>query len=422
MEHSTLSSGLQVVTEHIPHVRTVALGFWVRCGTYGEQDREAGMSHFLEHMFFKGTENRTAREIVEAFDDVGGELNAYTTKEYTCFYAKVIDENLPLAVEVIMDMLCRPKMSPSDLEKEKQVVLEEISMCEDVPDELIHDCLAATIWPEHPLGKPILGTRTSIAGITREGLSDYYRRHYFPQNIVVAAAGNFLHKDLVNLLEEHASYLNPNAPLANWPQVELPYAERVNAIERPTEQLHMCLGFPGLSWKSDSIYTLNVLNNIFGGGMSSRLFQEVREERGLAYSIYSYSASFVPAGYFSIYAGLSAERFPLVISTVSEEISKLKSSLVSPAELARAKQQVKGALVIGLESTANRMSRMGRSLLLMGRVNDIDEIVSKIEAVTAEDVAHLANTMLQGQRATLCVLGPTGQLGDIGATVLTSLK
>ena len=416
MEYSKLPSGLQVVSEHIPHVRTVALGIWVRCGTYGEQDKEAGMSHFLEHMFFKGTETRSAREIVEAFDDVGGELNAYTTKEYTCFYAKVIDEHLPLAVEVIMDMLCHPRMSVADIEKEKQVILEEISMCEDVPDELIHDCLAATIWPEHPLGRPILGSRSSINALTQEGLLDYYNRHYFAQNIVVAAAGNLSHQDLLELLHEHCSFTH-SAQKGEWHQADISYTEKVNAIERPIEQLHMCLGFPGLSWKSESIYTLNVLNNIFGGGMSSRLFQEIREERGLAYNIYSYSASFVPAGYFSIYAGLSAERFPLVMSTLAEEIKKLKSAQVSPEELARAKQQVKGALVIGLESTANRMSRMGRSLLLMGRVNEIDEIVAKMEAVTARDVVELANAMLQGSRASLCVLGPTSQLSELDSYI-----
>ena len=419
MKITKLSSGLTVASEHIPHVRTVTIGFWVKCGTFCEAESERGLSHFLEHMFFKGSRSRTARDIVEAFDDVGGELNAYTTKEYTCFYAKVIDEHLPIAVDVLADMLSHPLLSDSDVEREKQIVLEEIALYEDTPDELIHDYIASTVWPEHPLGLPILGTRESINAIDHKIVESFYKRHYIPQSIVVAAAGNVDHDKLMELVERHLT-LECRDSCAIPVMPEVVYAERINIVERATEQLHLCLGFPGLSFRDSNIYTLNMLNNIFGAGMSSRLFQGVREELGLAYSIYSYSASFSSAGYYAIYAGLSTKNAETLLSTVAKEAARMRTELVTPAELNRAKQQVKGGLVMGLESTANRMSRMGRGLLLLGKVTDAEEIVRKIESVTAEQVQQLAGTILEPNHASLCALGPPADLPKLGPILRNS--
>ncbi len=400
-----MPSGLQVISEHIPHVRTVTLGIWVKAGTFSEAEDEAGLSHFLEHMFFKGSQARSAREIVEAFDNIGGELNAYTSKEYTCFYAKVIDEHMPLALDIMLDMLCRPAFVAEDVEKEKQVVLEEISMYEDSPDEIIHDHLAQAIWPAHPLGRPVIGTRASITQIDRHAVRRYYSSQYRADNIVISAAGNLDHDVLLELVDRHAGFTEPGSALRVVEYPHISYQRYFIKRDKPTEQSHLCLGFPGLSWGNEQIYTMNVMNNVFGGGMSSRLFQSVREDQGLAYSIYSYSSSFMPAGYYAIYAGLSAQNIPKAFSTIADEISSLKNFPVRPDELERAKQQVKGALIIGLESTSSRMSRMGRSLILLGRVTPLDEIVQKIEAVDAEDVLALAQSTFVPGKATLCLLG-----------------
>lgn len=421
MEYSKLASGLQIVSEHIPHVRTVTLGFWVRVGTFSESAAEAGLSHFLEHMFFKGTGKRTAREIVEAFDDVGGEVNAYTTKEYTCFYAKVIDEHLPLAIDVLLDMLSSPAFTEKDIAKEKQVVLEEIAMYEDSPDELIHDDLAHTIWPSHPLGKPVLGSKASIASIELQDVRQYYDRYYTPANIIVSAAGNLSHANLEELIEKHARFLTcGEKTLVAYPEIS--YGQRLQSRVKETEQLHMCLGFPGLPWGHKDIYVMNMLNNIFGGGMSSRLFQAVREDLGLAYNIYSYSSSFIPAGYYAVYAGLSYANLPQVLQTIGTEMRLICDNPVTPAELERAKQQVKGALVIGLESTVNRMSRMGRGLLLLDKVTPLDEIVSRIEAVTVESIQELANEVFAAEEASMCLLGSVDDSLDLQGLLINSLR
>ncbi len=412
MQLTKLDSGLRVVSEHIPHVQTVTIGFWVRCGTFVESPDEMGLSHFLEHMFFKGTPSRSARDIVEAFDDVGGELNAYTAKEYTCFFAKVMDEHLPLAVEVLSDMLTNPLFSEDDIEREKQIVLEEISLYEDAPDELIHDKLADAIWPHHPLGKPILGTRASIAGITAHTLRQFFAKHYCPENVVVAACGHVNHEDLVRLVDTNCHFGSEGVCVSDTSEA-LPYSERISVIERPIEQLHLCLGFPGLSWRDKDIYAMNIMNNIFGSGMSSRIFQGIREELGLAYNIYSYSASFVSAGYFAVYAGLSARNTTTLLKTIGRELLAMKNTPVSKAEISRARQQVKGALVMGLESTANRMSRMGRGILLIGRVMDTTEILERIEAVTLEDVQALAGRVFALDQLTVCALGPTAELPNL---------
>ncbi|MBT9155788.1 MAG: putative zinc protease [Firmicutes bacterium] len=412
MQVTKLDSGLRVASEHIPHVQTVTIGFWVRCGTFAESSDEMGLSHFLEHMFFKGTQSRSARDIVEAFDDVGGELNAYTAKEYTCFFAKVMDEHLPLAVEVLSDMLTRPLFAEEDLEREKQIVLEEISLYEDAPDELIHDKLADAIWPHHPLGRPILGTRESITSITPHSLRQFYAKHYCPENVVIAACGHLSHEELVRLVEASCSLGSQGVCVSDFAD-NLPYSERISVIERPIEQLHLCLGFPGLSWRDKDIYAMNIMNNIFGAGMSSRIFQGIREELGLAYSIYSYSASFVSAGYFAVYAGLSARNTATLLKTVGRELLAMKNAPVSAVEISRARQQVKGALVMGLESTANRMSRMGRGLLLIGRVMDTAEILERIEAVTLEDVQSLAKRVFALDQLTVCALGPTAMLPNL---------
>ncbi|MDP3058255.1 MAG: pitrilysin family protein, partial [bacterium] len=364
MQISKLPSGITLASEYISHVRTVTIGIWVRVGAANETKQELGLSHFLEHMLFKGTASRSARDIVEAFDDVGGEINAYTTKEYTCYFAKVMDEHLEIAVEILVDMLSNPLLATSDVQKEKQVVLEEICMYEDSPDELIHDYLAQEIWPKHPLGRAILGTKESIANLTQESVVEFYRRHYRPEEIVISATGNLCHDTLVELVEklELSPHDCPRSPSVG----SVVYSPKILMVERAIEQLHMCLGFPGISRINPQIYALNILNNIFGAGMSSRLFQGIREEKGLAYSIFSYPACFHDNGYFVVYAGFTSSNTEELVTTIAIELKKMRDELVSSKELYRAKQQVKGELIMGLESTTTRMSRMGRSLLLLG--------------------------------------------------------
>jgi len=419
MQVTKSDRGTIIASEHIAHVQTIALGFWVRSGTLYEREHEQGVSHFLEHMFFKGSHNRSARQIVEAIDAIGGELNAYTTKEYTCYYVKVLMEHLELAVSVLCDMLSYPKFAQEDVEKEKQIVLEEIALYEDTPDELIHDCLASTIWPNHSLGLPVLGSKSSILSLDRPKCLDFYSRHYHHKNMVVTAAGNLNHEHLCELVAKYLA-LHSDLEVSSCESIEIQYEQRTRLVSKQTEQLHLSLGFPGLSWQHEDIYALALLNNVLGGGMSSRLFQKVREDMGLVYSIYSYSASFVDNGYFGIYAGLSPKNTTQLLAAVAAELSALKSHAIDDAELSRAREQVKGSIVMGLENTASRMSRMGRGLLLMGRVIPIGEVIKKIEAVTPEHIMRLSSLLLSPGHSSLCALGPTAHLPNLGDTLHSS--
>jgi predicted Zn-dependent peptidase len=410
IRRTEFESGLRVVTERMPGVRSVALGFWVLAGSRDEPPRISGSSHFLEHLLFKGTKTRTARDIAEAFDAVGGDVNAFTAKEYTCFYSRVRDRDLPMAVEHLCDMLQHSVIRARDLEAERQVILEEIHMHEDTPDDLIHDLLNETLWPDHPLGRPILGTVASITAATREQVRRFYRRHYLPASFVVSAAGNLDHDELL----ERISAAMDTGPVrregpGGWNLRQGGHAPRpsgdVAVRRRKTEQAHICIGTNGVARSDPDRFAFGVVNNAIGGGMSSRLFQEVRERRGLAYSVYSYHTMYVEAGLFAAYAGTTPARAREVLDIVREQLHDVADGGLAGDEFERAKGHLKGSLVLSLDDPSGRMSRLGKSELSHGEILTVNQILSRIEAVTLED-AHRAAKRILSQPFALAVLGP----------------
>ncbi len=403
----TLNSGLRVITEEIPYLRSASLGVWVASGSRYEAGGEEGISHFLEHLLFKGTKRRSAKEIAEAVDSVGGQLNAFTGKEYTCFYVKVLDEHLDLGLDILADMYHSSLLEPGDIEKEKGVVLEEIKLYEDTPDELVHDLFARAIWGGHALGRSILGTAESVTSLNQEKIRAYYGDHFTPGNTVVAAAGHFKHPELVQMVEKVFR------PLTGTAKTEHPVGpgeeNRILVRSKDTEQVHLCLGTIGLPHDHPDTYGLHILNAVLGGGPSSRLFQEIREERGLAYSVYSYQNSYRDTGAVGIYAGMSPKYVGEVIKIVVNELAALAQTALPDAELTRAKEQLKGNLMLSLESSSSRMSQLGRSEVAREKVWTSDEMVAEIERVTAEQVQRLAATFnLQGKAMALVGMVPEG--------------
>ncbi|HEX9123315.1 MAG TPA: pitrilysin family protein [Actinomycetota bacterium] len=410
IRRTEFESGLRVVTERMPGVRSVALGFWVLAGSRDEPPRISGSSHFLEHLLFKGTKTRTARDIAEAFDAVGGDVNAFTAKEYTCFYSRVRDRDLPMAVEHLCDMLQHSVIRAQDLEAERQVILEEIHMHEDTPDDLIHDLLNEALWPDHPLGRPILGTIQSITAASREQVRRFYGRHYVPASFVVSAAGNLRHEELL----ERISGSMQTGPIrregpGGWNLRQGGDAPRpsgnVVVRRRKTEQAHICIGTNGVSRADPDRFAFGVVNNAIGGGMSSRLFQEVRERRGLAYSVYSYHTMYVEAGLFAAYAGTTPARAHQVLEIVRDQLHDVGDGGLTEAEFERAKGHLKGSLVLSLDDPSGRMSRLGKSELSHGEILTVNQILSRIEAVTLDDARRAAKRILS-QPFALAVLGP----------------
>ncbi len=411
-QKTVLENGVRVVSEHVPGVRSVVLGIWVATGSRYERDEEAGVSHLIEHLLFKWTERRSAREIAEAIESVGGQLNAFTSKEYTCYYARVLDEHLPLAVDVLADMFFSSLFRPEDLEREKKVVQEEIRMYEDSPDEIIHDLFSELLWEGHPLSRPVLGNHASVSGIGREQVLAYFREHYQPGNVVVALAGNVHHERALELLSPWFSGVRGRAPENSLTPPEARSCWR--AFRKPLEQVQVCLGAPAVTKDDERLYTLQVLNNILGGGASSRLFQKVREEMGLVYSIYSYYAVYQDAGLVAVHAGTSPENVQEVLDLVWKEICSLTEEGVAPEELARTKEQIKGSLLLALENVTHRMHRLGKSELMYGRYISPEEILEKVFRVTPEDVRALARALFAPERLTLAVLG---NIADEGLTL-----
>ncbi len=401
---TVLDNGIQLLTEDIAHVRSVAVGVWVNVGSRYEEDEIAGITHFIEHLMFKGTEKRTAKQIAEALDAVGGQLNAFTTKEYTCYYAKVLDEHFELALDVLSDMLFNSKFAVPDIDRERNVIIEEIKMYEDTPDELVHDIFANTIWQKHPLGRPIIGYADVIGQMDRDAFMDYLGKYYVPENIVVTVAGNINHDIVAGKIN---TYLGGLKGGPSERAMELPAPQKaITCREKETEQVHLCVGIPGMPLDHDQIYTFQLVNTIFGGGLSSRLFQEIREQRGLVYSIYSYHSSYHDTGLFCVYAGLSKENVVSALELVFKEIRDIRDNGVSGQELRRAKDQLKGNLLLSLENVNTRMSRLGKSQLYLGKVVTPEEIVQKIEKVTAEDVKRLARERFNPQDFAIASVGP----------------
>ncbi|MDA8233970.1 MAG: pitrilysin family protein [Clostridia bacterium] len=399
-----LANGVRILTEEIPYVRSVAIGIWVRVGSRDELPGQDGITHFIEHLMFKGTENRTAKELAEALDSVGGQLNAFTSKEYTCYYAKVLDDHLELALDVLTDMFFNSRFGPNEIEKEKNVVLEEIKMYEDTPDDQVHDLFTSTIWQGHSLGRPIIGTKERVMSFSRDDVLNYFNHHYVPTNTVIAVAGSIDHLQVVERLGKiFGQWSGP--PIER--QLNRPESRyEINIKNKDIEQVHLCLGVQALPMEHPDIYVLHILNSIAGGGLSSRLFQNIREERGLAYSVYSYHSSYQETGFFAVYAGLSRNNLEDTIQLVMEELSNFRNHGVTPEELTRAKEQLKGSLFLGLENVSSRMSRLGKTELCYGRVITPDEIVEKINHVEIEQVRRLAEDLLKPHEFSLTAIGP----------------
>jgi len=417
---SVLPNGIRILTERMPSVRTAAMGIWVRVGSRYEPLSHHGVSHFLEHLFFKGTQHRSALEIAQAVDDIGGSMNAFTDREYTAFYVKVLARHLPRAVEIYADMLLHSALAPDAIERERQVITEEIKMYEDSPDELVQDLFAQTIWDGHPLGRPVIGTRAVIDQLRREDFVEYIAQRYRPDNVVVAVAGDIQHDQVVGLISaafgewsEHAAPVHVDPP---HPQAGI--ATRF----KETEQVHLCMGTRGLAQADEARYVLSVLEHILGGGMSSRLFQEIRERRGLVYTITSYTALYQDGGLFVIYAGMSPDASPQVIALTLEELDKIRAVRVDAVELARAKESIKGSLMLSLESTDSRMFKLGRSELYFRRQISLDELIARFDAVTANDVQAMANTLFDPRQLTMAGIGPFRSDGTLAASMRTAFE
>jgi len=399
-----LDNGIRLVAERIPTVKSVSLGIWVCVGSRDEDEIEAGISHFTEHMFFKGTAHRSAHDIALEMDALGGELNAFTTRETTTFYVKVLDEHLSKGIEIISDLFMHSSMVRKDMEKEKQVVLEELKMVEDDPEDYIHDMHSRLVWDGNPLARPIVGSVKTIQGLSRNRMLDFIGVHYHPANIIVSAAGNFEFSNLLKLLNKSIGKLRRKVTENRRMQPEL--KNGIIVKNKPIEQVHLCLGTLGLPQNDKRRYALYALNSILGSSMSSRLFQEVREKRGLVYSIYSYLSSFTDSGLMNIYAGTSKESLMPVLELVLKEIKKIRRDGISRKEMNRVKNQMKGNLMLGLESTSNRMSRIARDEIYSGRFYTTDDIINEINRITPSQIQGLLYDLFKSEYLSLAILGP----------------
>ena len=407
-----LGNGAKLVAEDIPYVKSAAVGIYIKVGSRYEAPSLAGASHFIEHMLFKGTPDRTARDIAESMESMGGQLNAYTSKEHTCFYARTLDEDIYTAVDILFDMVFNSLMTPSDFDVERQVIIEEINMYEDSPDELIHDIFARKFWEGHNLGNSILGTNESIGAMDREELHNYYRQYYVPGNMIISVAGNVDPGRIKDYLEEKLEpYGGPIPagsivpPLLNQPFMQL--------MPKDVEQLQICLGLPGLSHHDDDRFILNVMNSILGGGMSSRLFQKLREELGLAYSVYSYPASYSDTGVFSIYTGTSPNRIDEFCRHLHEQIEVLVEQGVTDEEVSRTQKLMKSSLSLGLESVMSRMTRIGKAVMMYDYIMTPEEVIDRIYAVDAGMVQSMARSLFTGQPFSVAAIGSEAVLPEV---------
>jgi predicted Zn-dependent peptidase len=405
IQRHVLPNGLVVITETMQHVRSVSVGIWVRNGSRREIPAENGMAHFLEHMVFKGTDRRSAEDIAREMDSVGGMLDAFTSKEQICFNAKVLDEHLPIAFDVLADLVLRPKLDSADIKKERQVVLEEIKMDLDNPEYLLHDLFTRGFWPDHSLGRPILGTPETVRKFDGEALRNRFQNWFAPDRIVVTAAGNVTHEQVMKLVTQEFGHLRPRHTDEEDP-VPTTAAPIHLESKRDLEQVHLCVGVPSFPIAHQRRFAVAVLNNLLGGGMSSRLFQNIREKQGLAYAVFSELTPYSDAGMLSVYAGTAKETIGQVLDMTIAEFRAMKESPVSEEELLRAKNHLKGSLMLSLESTSSRMSNLARQELYFHRFSSLDEILASIEGVTREDVQSLAKEFFCPDRIAATVLGP----------------
>jgi predicted Zn-dependent peptidase len=413
VSRSVLPNGLRVVTEEMPGVQSATIGIWVENGSRFETAQQNGISHFLEHLFFKGTERRTAAAIAEEIDAVGGVLNAFTSKEYTCYYAKVLAEHLPLAIDLLADIFRHSRFAPEEINRERAVVLQEISQVEDTPDDYVHDLFNVSYWPGHPLGYPICGRAETVEQFGQKELLEFFTARYQPDRIVIAAAGNLTHDGLVDWVQREFGDLSGVAePSNNSSPVP---ARGIFSVEKALEQVHICLGTPGIAQCAPERYAAYLLSTALGGGMSSRLFQEVRERRGRAYSVYSFLSSYRDIGYLGIYAGTSAEWVEEVVTVIGAELRKLAAEGLRPEELARVKNQLKGNMLLGLESSDSWMNRIAKNEIYFGHDISPKEVAARIDAVSNDDVVALAQRLLRPEDMAMALLGDLkGRTVDAG--------
>lgn len=405
-DKTVLDSGITVITEPMDTVRSITLGIWCSVGSRDEAPSEAGMSHFIEHMMFKGTPTRSAADISQEFDRLGAELNAFTSKEYTCYYARLLDQHTASALEILSDMVVNSTFAEDACTSEREVVIEEIARYEDQPDEQVHELFASTLMPSHPLGLPVIGTRETVGDFDHARAMAFHSSHYRTGNVVVAASGALEHENIVEMVRERLAL--PEGPRSERVHARPATEPRLKVVRKDTEQAHICWGVAGLTARDPDRFTAAVLDAALGGGMSSRLFQEIREKRGLAYAVYSYQAPYQDTGEFVVYAGTRPENAAEVIGLIRSEIDKVTESGITADELERVRESIKGQMILGLESTRNRMTRLGKAEVTGAELLSLDEIVERIDAVTCEDVHEMAKRLFDGNHA-LAVIAPFGE-------------
>lgn len=401
---TTLENGVRIITKRIPHVRSIAMGIWVAVGARDERPEENGLSHFIEHMLFKGTKTRTAYQIAKEFDAIGGQSNAFTSAEYTCYHARALDAHVETMVSILTDIFLNSEFSQAEVDNERPVILSEISMVEDSPEEYIHTLLEENFWTDHALGRSILGTPETVSSFDAQTIRSYFQTHYTPGNIIISAAGNVDHDRLVDLLATAFSVLSVRQELPP----RIPPAVNVHTMlyKKKLEQVHMCMAVNGLSLVHPDRFAASLLNTLLGGNMSSRLFQEIREKRGLAYSIYSFSALNMDSGLFGVYTGVAPENVDTSLSLILAELSRICDTTVSAEELSDAKEFTKGSILLGSENTENQMVRLAQNEIHFGRHIPLEETLEKISNVRVEDIQRVAGVLFKSGRPSLTLLGP----------------
>ncbi len=411
VKKTTLPNGLRIISERIPTIRSVAIGVWVDVGSRDENDKESGVSHLIEHMFFKGTKTRSAKEIANSIEQLGGSINAFTTREQTCYYVRALDEHLPQAVDVLSDMLMNSTFTPHNLKREKNVVLEEIKETDDSPSELVHDIFAEKFWADQPLGRSILGTPKSVKDMPRKRILDYVKKHYTAEKVVISASGNLSHDELVKLVKRKFKFSREAAP--EQVGVVAPDKNDVHFIEKDIAQNHFVMGFPSLDFYHKMKFASLGLNFFLGGGMSSALFQEIREKRGLAYTVYSFQDFYRDSGIFGVYLSTDGKGLPLSIDLILKQLRRLKTRPLSTQTLDKIKAQIKGSLIFGLESASGRMNRLARHELMLGKSIPLRQSIAAVEALTPLQLQEAANEIFDESRLVAVSLGPVTK-ADLG--------
>jgi predicted Zn-dependent peptidase len=404
VRRTVLPNGLTVLTEEMNHIRSVSIGIWIKTGSRHEEPEQNGISHFIEHMVFKGTETRSAVDIARQIDSIGGNMDAFTAKECVCFNVKILDEHTPIAFEILSDLVLHPVFDTKDIARERGVILEEIKMDEDSPDYLVHEIFTQNFWKDHPLGKPILGTKETVRSFEHQSISDYFRQRFSPATMIISAAGHLKHQEFVDLVEKYFGGLAPSDNV--FRQVAPKTSARIILRNKKAlEQVQLCIGVPSDPIGHERRYASYILNTLLGGGMSSRLFQRIREDQGLVYAIYSELSPYRDTGCMSVYAGCGRENITKVVRSVVAEFGNMKSEQITPEELDRAKAQLKGNLMLSLESSTARMSNLARQEMYFDHFFDLDEIIQRIEAVTSEDLIELARSYFRTEHVAVTVLG-----------------